>query len=218
MTTWIICVLATGLAWAGDPQRIQLTVERQDSSGWHQVNAASVFESGDRLRFHVSSNYAGYLYAMNHGTSGSYELLFPRSDTGSDNRMDASRDYVVPASQGWFKVSGPPGHDVIYWLVSPVELGREYRPLPPPPPKSALPPAFTPRCDDAIFKSRGDCIDTSAGVKPVEPGEKLPANLSGVASSTPRELLFMQEKGGVVVSSESPLSSPVVYELRLAHR
>ena len=66
---------------------------------------------------------------MNHGTAGSYELLFPRSDTGGDNRVEAAKEYVVPASQGWFKVSGPAGQDVIYWLVSPVELGHAIPPL-----------------------------------------------------------------------------------------
>jgi len=46
---------------------------------------------------------------MNQGTSGTYELLFPRSDTGGDNRVEAGKDYIVPASQGWFKVSGAGG-------------------------------------------------------------------------------------------------------------
>jgi hypothetical protein len=52
----------------------------------------------------------------------------------------------------------------------------------------------------------------------VKPDEALPGNFAGVASATPRELLFMQDKGGVVLSSPSPLSGPVVYELRLAHK
>ncbi len=219
MKFWMSCALAgAGLAWGEDPQRIRLTVERQAASGWLEANPALVFASGDRLRFRVSANFAGYLYVMNHGTSGGYELLFPRSDTGNDNRIEASKDYLVPASEGWFKVSGPQGHDVIYWVVSPLALAREYRPLPPPPSKPEPPSSLRPRCDDAIFKARGDCIDTSAGVKPIKPGEKLPENLNGVVSPTPRELLFMQEKGGVVLSSPAPLSAPVVYELRLAHR
>ncbi len=75
-----------------------------------------------------------------------------------------------------------------------------------------------PRCDDSIFKARGECIDDSAGVKPVKPGEALPSNLAGIAGATPRELLFMQEQGGTVLSSPSPLAGPVVYELRLSHR
>jgi hypothetical protein len=215
-TSFAMVAAAITLA-AADPQRIQVTVQREESAGWRDVNPATVFESGDRLRFHLSANFSGYLYVMNQGTSGGYELLFPRSDTGSDNRIEAAKEYTVPASQGWFKVSGPPGQDVIYWVVGPRELGRQYRTLPPASAPSA-PSSMRPRCDDSIFKARGECIDDSAGVKPVKPGEKLPSNLEGAAGATPRELLFMQEKGGAVLSSPDPLTGPVIYELRLAHR
>ena len=217
----LVCECPTGVR-AADSQNIRLTVERQDRTGWQAVNAALVFAPGDHLRFRVSSSFSGYLYVMNQGTSGTYELLFPRSDTGSDNRIQASRDYIVPASQGWFAVSGPAGQDVIYWLVSPVELSERYRPLPPPPPQPVLPSSLRPRCDDSILKARGDCIDDSAGVKPVPPGEVLPRNLSGAAAGASRELTFIQDKSGgkesVLLSSPEPLSGPVIYELRLAHR
>lgn len=203
---------------ADDVQRIKLSVERQDEKGWKPVDSALVFSSGDKLRFKVSATFAGYLYVMNHGTSGAYDLLFPRSDTGSDNSIEAQKEYIVPAVQGWFKVTGPAGHDIVYWVISPVKLGNEYRPLPPPPPHPDFPLSFKPRCDDTIFKSRGDCVDTSAGVKPLKEGEAVPKNLDSIAAPTPRELLFIQEKGGTVVSSPSPLTGPVVYELRLAHR
>jgi hypothetical protein len=218
----IAAVSMLGIAWAQGPQRIRVAVERQDGANWIAVNPAHVFEPGDHLRFRVSATFGGYLYVTDQGTSGSYELLFPRSDTGSDNRIQAAKDYIVPASQGVFKVSGPPGFDVIYWLVSPVDLGKQYRPLPPPPAPGSAPPSMHPRCDDAIFKSRGDCIDTQAGLKPVKPEEQLPENMRGVVTATPRELLFIQDnsvgKESVVVSSPAPLSGPVVYELRLAHR
>jgi hypothetical protein len=183
------------------------------------VNPATVFGASDRLRFRVSANFSGYLYVMNQGTSGAYELLFPRSDTGGDNRIEAGKEYLVPAGTGWFKVSGPAGQDVVYWLVSPVEFSRQYRPLPPPPSASPQTPAgLKPRCDEVIFKARGECLDSSAGVRPVKAGEPLPANMAGVAGATPRELLFFQDQGSTVVSSQNPLSGPVVYELRLAHR
>ena len=205
-------------AQAQNPQRITLRVDREDAQGWHEVNAATVFNSGDHVRFRVSATFAGYLYVMNQGTAGGYELLFPRSDTGSDHRIEASKEYVVPASQGWFRVDGPPGQDVMYWLITPVDLGRQYHPLPPPAPGSTPPPSMHPRCDDSVFKARGECVDGAAGVRPVKPGDKLPGNLAGIATATPRELLFMQESGGVVLSSPSPLTGPVVYELRLAHQ
>lgn len=206
-------------ALAADPQRIRLTVEREEASGWRAMNPATVFAPNDRLRFRVTTNFPGFLYVMNHGTAATYELLFPRTDTGSDNRVEAGKEYVVPATSGWFRVGGPEGQDVMYWLVSPVELARGYQRLPQPPPHdSNVKPSLRPRCDDTVFKARGECVDNSAGVRPVEPGEKLPSNLSGVVGATPRELLFLEEKGGTVLSSKQPLTGPVIYEIRLAHR
>ncbi|HTB13057.1 MAG TPA: DUF4384 domain-containing protein [Bryobacteraceae bacterium] len=221
MRIFLICLTAVLLRadpYPDDVQRIKLSVDRQEGSAWKPVDSALVFAAGDKLRFRVSSTFAGYLYVMNHGTSGAYELLFPRADTGADNSIEAGKEYIVPAVQGWFKVTGPAGHDIVYWVISPIKLGNEVRPLPPPPPTASLPLSFRPRCDDAIFKSRGDCVDTSAGVKPLKEGEAIPKNLSGLAEPTPRELLFIQEKGATVVSSPAPLTGPVVYELRLAHR
>jgi hypothetical protein len=218
-----LVIFATAALLRADPfpddvQRIKLTVDRQEGSAWKTVDSALVFAAGDKLRFRVSSTFAGYLYVMNHGTSGAYDLLFPRSDTGADNSIDAQKEYIVPAVQGWFRVTGPPGQDIVYWVISPIKLGNEVRALPPPPPNPSLPLSFRPRCDDTIFKSRGDCVDTSAGVKPLKEGEAVPKNLDTIAAPTPRELLFIQEKGATVVSSPAPLTGPVVYELRLAHR
>ena len=211
----LLALAATGLA--ADPQRVRVTVEREEGSGWKAMNPATVFAPNERLRFRLTTNFSGFLYVMNHGTADSYELLFPRTDTGSDNRIEAGKEYVVPATQGWFRIAGPAGQDLMYWLVSPVELPRGYQQLPPPHDPN-LPSSMHPRCDDQVFKARGECIDNSAGVRPVEPGEKLPSNLSGVAGPTPRELLFLEEKGGTVLSSKQPLTGPVIYELRLAHR
>jgi hypothetical protein len=200
------------------PPRINVAVERRDATGWHAVNPATVFAPGDHLRFRVSSTFAGYLYVVNYGTSGSYDLLFPRSDTGSDNRIAAAKDFVVPGTQGSFSVSGPPGHDVIYWLVSPVEFGRQYKPLPPPPAPGTLPPSFRPRCGDEVLKARGECVDTTAGLQPVKPGDKRPENMNGFANAASRDLVFTEEPGQTAVSSPAPLSGPILYELRLAHR
>src|SRR5580765_8049507 len=214
VVAWSICSFAT----AQTPQRIDVTVELGDTGGWHAVNPATVFAPGDRLRFRVSSTFAGFLYVVNYGTSGSYDLLFPSSDTGSDNRIAAARDFLVPGTQGAFRVGGPPGHDIIYWLVSPVEFGRQYQPLPSPPVPGTLPPSFRPRCDDELLKARGECLDTSAGVKAVKPGEKLPETMNGLANATSRDLVFTKEQSQTAVSSPTPLSGPIIYELVLAHR
>jgi hypothetical protein len=218
MRVFLIGLSVAIAAFAQAPQRIKVTVERQDQAGWRAVNPATVFAAGDRLRFRVSTSFAGYLFVMDQGTSGSYDLLFPRAETGTDNRIEASKDYTVPATQGSFRVGGPQGHDVIYWVLSPAELGRQYKPLPPPPATGSAPTSMQPRCDDAIFKARGDCIDASAGLRAVPAGEKLPENLSGVGSANSRDLVFTEEPGQTLVSSPASLSGPIIYELRLAHR
>jgi hypothetical protein len=209
-------VACTGQDSKPDPQRVALKVERQEKDTWHLMDAATVFKNGDKIRFRMSANFPGYLYVMNHGTSGTYELLFPRADTGSDNRVEAGKEYIVPAVQGWFRMAGPAGYDTVYMLVSPVEMASESRPLPPP--ASPVPSTLRPRCDDTVFRARGECVDGAAGVKPVMPGEKLPENLNGVAGPTPRDLLFIQDQGAVVMSSKEGLAGPVMYELHLAHR
>jgi len=202
------------------PRRMELTLERQESGVWRAVDPGLVFSQGDRVRFRYHTNFDGYLYVMNQATSGDYGILFPRADTGEQNRIEAGKEYVVPAVQGWFRVTGPPGYDVLYWVVTPLSLGAQpkYQPLPPPPKPGAVPPRLIPRCDDTIFKARGECVDGSAGARAAPPAEKLPANLSGARGLSSRELMFIREQDVSVVASPEPLTAPAIYEFRLAHR
>ena len=182
-----------------------------------------VLAQNDRVRFRFRTNFEGYLYVLNHSTSGKYEQLFPREETGVNNRIAAGQDYNVPATEALFRIAGPPGSEIVYWLVSPVALGdggsAPYVPLPPPPPQDKrLPQNLTPRCDDEIFRARGDCVDSSAGPQGISPGESMPQNLAGAKNLTPRDLLFLREQGTSVVASPLRLKGPIIYEFRLAHR
>jgi hypothetical protein len=206
---------------AQGPNRIELTLERLENKTWQAVDPGLVFDTGDRIRFRFRANFDGYLYVMDQATSGNYETLFPREDTGEQNRIEAGQEYVVPATtQGLFRITGPPGYDILYWLVTPLSLGAppKYQPLPPPPKSGPVPPRLTPRCDDTIFKARGECVDSSAGPKGVKPAEKLPENLSGVPGAASRELMFIREQNSSVVASPAPIGGPVIYEFRVAHR
>ncbi|MGB7762194.1 MAG: DUF4384 domain-containing protein [Bryobacteraceae bacterium] len=202
------------------PRRMELTLERQQGGAWKVVDPGLVFEQDDRVRFRFHTNFDGYLYVMNQATSGNYQILFPREDTGQQNRIETGKEYLVPAVQGWFRVAGPPGQDILYWMVTPLSLGTQpkYRPLPPPPQPGAVSPTLIPRCDDTVFKARGECVDGSAGAKGVRPEEKLPDNLSGVPAASSDDLMFIREKNVSVVASPQPLTAPVIYEFRLAHK
>ncbi|MCS7027088.1 MAG: DUF4384 domain-containing protein [Bryobacteraceae bacterium] len=207
---------------AQGPHRMELTLERYDGVSWRSVDPGRVFASGDRIRFRFRTNFSGFLYVMNQGTGGSYTQLFPTEEAGLQNRVEPEQEYYIPATKdGSFRIAGPAGHDVIYWMVTPAAIGAPHQPapLPPPPPLEAVPPpSMTPRCDDAIFRARGDCIDASAGPKPVLRGQSLPANLEQVKPAASEDFVFLKSQNRSVVTAQSKLTGPVVFEYRLAHR
>ncbi len=202
------------------PNRMEIKVERREGGAWRLVDPNLVFEQNDRVRFRFRTNFEGWLYVLNHSTSGKYEQLFPHEETGNDNRVLAGKEYVVPATAAAFRIAGPPGHEILYWMVAPARLigkGIEYRPLPaPPPPDRQSPANMTPRCDDAMLRARGDCIDTSAGPRTAH-SAPLPENLAAIGRDT-RDLVIMRQQNTAVVASPVPLSGPVIYEFHLAHK
>jgi hypothetical protein len=199
--------------------RMELVLERLDRDTWRAIDPGLVLAQGDRVRFKFRTNFDGYLYVMNQSTSGTYEQLFPRDETGQDNRIDASKEYQVPATSAAFRIAGPAGYETVYWLVTPARLTDAAPRYSPPPAIKAAPPTLIPRCDDTILKSRGDCVDPSAGPKLVPRGEPLPQNLTGPGlGREPRDLLFLRQKNTAVISSPVPLAGPIIYQFRLAHK
>lgn len=193
--------------------RMEISLERLEGSGWRHVDPALVFQQGDRVRFRFRTNFDGYLYVTNQSTSGKYEQLFPREETGQDNRVTAGQDYQVPATSAAFRIAGPAGHEIVYWLVAPARLTDG-----PPPSLHKTPLTLIPRCDDAVLRARGDCVDNSAGPKLVPRGDLVPDNLAQAAENGHRDLLFMRSQDTAVISSPVPLAGPVLYEFHLAHR
>jgi hypothetical protein len=178
---------------------MEVVLERLEQGAWKVIEPSLVLEKNDRVRFRFRANFAGFLYVTNRSTSHTTTLLFPRQDTGPDNRILPNREYLVPATRGAFRVEGPEGYDIVAWTVSPVELGR---PEPPSPP-AELPPNMIPRCDDTVFRARGKCVDTAAGPQ---------------AKNEDSDLTFIRGRESSVISSPGPLKAPIVYEFRLAHR
>jgi hypothetical protein len=201
---------------------MEITVQRLENGFWKLVDPGLIFDRNDRVRFRYRANFAGYLYVVNRSTSGKVERLFPREETGQDNRIAAGKDYTIPATEAIFRIAGPAGHELIYWLASPVELADaaklESDTLSLPPVSKPRPDDFIPRCDDGIFRARGDCVDSSAGPQGIAKGEQLPRGLAGAGDATPRDLLFQREEKTTVVASLVPLTGPIVYEFRLAHK
>ena len=219
----MLVLLPLAQGQSGKPFRMEILLEKEDHGKGVVMEPGHVFESGDRLRFRFTSNFSGTLFVMDRGTSGAYSLLFPKQDTGTNDRMEAGKPYLLPATdQGWFRVTGPAGHDIVYFVVTSASAGTGATAVPvphmPPPDSHPLDDAhdassLTPRCNDELFRARGDCIDSSAGPKAA--GDSLPPNLTGIKA---RDLFFMREDKTTVVSSPQPIESPVVYEFHIAHK
>jgi hypothetical protein len=205
------------LALAAQSQSVEIVLERSEAGAWKKIDPGLVLAQGDLVRFRFRTTFDGYLYVINSGTSGAQSLLFPGDATGRNNRVLAGTEYFVPSTAASFKVAGPAGHDVVYWLVSPVPLdGNPAAALKNP--QTARPAGkLIPRCDQSIFRARGLCIDSTAGPRNVTVDEALPKSIDSVPNLTRRELVIVQDKDTARVSSSGKLTGPIVYEFRLAH-
>jgi hypothetical protein len=206
-------------------RRIEIVLEKRSENRWVAVEPALVFPSGDYLRFRIKSNFSGFLYVVNFSTENKYSLLFPTEETGIENHIEIEKEYLIPATPGGFRITGPAGHEIVYWLISPVELHQpekfahfNYTQLPPPPEKGKLPANLIPRCDDQMFRARGECIDVTAGLQKVEDPSSLPENISGIQNLNARGLEFSRQQNQAVVTTPDSGTAPIIFEFHLAHR
>ncbi len=221
--TTLVCASAALLLcaqparFAKGRQSMEIVLERHDAGGWHAIDSGLVLDQGDLVRFRFRANFNGYLYVIDSGTSGTKLLLFPKEATGLNNRIAANTNYSVPATATSFKVSGPAGHDVVYWLVSPAPLASDTAQTLMHEESTKPPPSMTPRCNDSLFGPRARCIDSTAGPRNAT-SDSLPESLSSLPNRTKRELTIIQDKDAARLSSPEPLTGPVIYEFHLAHR
>jgi hypothetical protein len=76
---------------------MEILLDRLEGDAWRAIDPGLVLERSDRVRFRFRTNFDGYLYVLNQSTSGKYEQLFPRQETGQNNRIEAGKQYQVPA-------------------------------------------------------------------------------------------------------------------------
>lgn len=201
-----LAILLLALAAAGQtPKRAQparwldVTLDRMEGAQWTPAEPGRVMQRGEHVRFRFKANFAGYVYVVNHGTSGARVLLFPNAGTGMDNAVQAAKEYRVPSTQASFRIDGPAGHDQVFWIISPAPLGESeaLRLTSSPPPE----PRLLPRCDDSLMRARGECVDTQAGPRMIS-----------------RELTIIQKNETAHVSLPGSLTRPLLYQFRLAHQ
>lgn len=97
--------------------RYSLLLSR-DNNPYSEVDAASSFRSGDRLKITVESNDEAYLYVIARGSSGLWKVLFPVSEVANgDNLIQPFRRYEVP-NGGRFYFDDQAGEEKLFLVLS----------------------------------------------------------------------------------------------------
>ena len=181
------------------------------------VRPEHVFAKDDVLRFRLTSAMDGFVYVVDHQSSGEYTVLLPSAATTAGNSVASHTEFYVPSpADGWFQVGGAPGFDTIYFLLSPVKLDvstAEQKSKQ----QEKLPESMLPRCNDAIFQARGECVDSSAGPAVLPRGATLPPQISTAAPNASRDLVLSNDEDGDVKVTKTS-AGPAVYVFRIAHK
>ncbi|MFN7996375.1 MAG: DUF4384 domain-containing protein [Bryobacteraceae bacterium] len=101
-------------SYSGSPLGLRYTLTRKSGDQAMLVPADSVFHTGDHIRIGLEVNDAGYLYMINQGTSGSWNVLFPSPDIDNgDNRVVSKHTYDYKIT-----FTGQPGTERLFVIFS----------------------------------------------------------------------------------------------------
>ncbi len=82
------------------------------------VDTATTFRSGDKLKLAFESNIDGYLYVASQGSSGNWTVLFPSPQiNGGRNSIKRAEEYSVPPD-GWFMFDATTGTEHLFVFLS----------------------------------------------------------------------------------------------------
>lgn len=83
------------------------------------VDTATTFHSGDKVKLSFESNIAGYLYVAMQGSSGNWAVLFPSAQiNGGRNQLAPLEEYDVPSDGGWFQFDENVGTENLFVFLS----------------------------------------------------------------------------------------------------
>ena len=83
-----------------------------------EVDADTLFQSGDRIRFAFEPNIDGFLYVIQRGSSGRWSVLLPHPQiNGGHNAVARFGEVAVPPA-GWFRFDENPGAEQVFVYLS----------------------------------------------------------------------------------------------------
>lgn len=204
--------------------RYSLLLSR-NNEGYREVDAATTFRSGDRLKITVESNDEAYLYVIARGSSGLWKVLFPVSEVANgDNLIQPFRRYEVP-NGGRFYFDDQAGEEKLFVVLSrkpeanfedliysvnapaaPKPAAKKQVAAAPPPQKALQVSALIRPIDDALVgKVRNELVARDLVFEKVD--ETKPA----AASKQPETAVY-------VVNKNAGPNGKVIVDLKLEHK
>ena len=103
-----------------EPLGLRYSLVKQVGSSEREVDADTVFRSGERIKLHLQASDNAYLYLVLKGSSGRWRVLFPSPEIdGGDNRVEPETTYVVPNNpKAWFAFDDQVGEEQLFILLS----------------------------------------------------------------------------------------------------
>ena len=95
---------------SGHSSGVRVAVMLHQETGLTNVDPAQEFKTGDRLKVALETNFTGYVYVVNYGSSGAKRLLFP--GLNESNRLQPGRQYYLPTSYD-LRLDGPSGIEAL---------------------------------------------------------------------------------------------------------
>ena len=94
-------------------------LRKSDGDEYREVDPATVFQSGDRIRVSLEANDAAYLYVVMKGSSGSWKVMFPSPEiAGGYNRVEGGRPFTIPPAPGRFAFDEQIGDEQLFLVLS----------------------------------------------------------------------------------------------------
>jgi hypothetical protein len=102
------------------PLGLRYAVLKRDPNGaYREVDPDTSFRTGDAIRLQVETNTPGYLYVVTQGTSGQWQLLFPRPEVaGGSNRVEPHAKIEVPGEKGVWKFDEHAGTEKLFLVLA----------------------------------------------------------------------------------------------------
>src|ERR1700683_288827 len=76
---------------------LRISLQMRQVDGKLQAIASDhVFKTGDMVQFRVESEFDGYLYVVDQGSSGRFTTVFPTAQAGADNRVRQGQSFSIP--------------------------------------------------------------------------------------------------------------------------